>query len=180
MKMGMLVAIASMFYSADITRISESSPKALARVNSGMTEEQWITAAKSERIIFEDYPAVLCETSTCVVKHNGGGQVVSFVKTAVDIREKHQKLIIDGPCYSACTILADLVRDQTCITYKAMFAYHKTNLNGVPNLYSWFVHNYVESRGGWPEFGTGKFIRMPYYIAAKHWKTCSLRKDIHG
>jgi hypothetical protein len=53
-----------------------------------------------------------------------GGVVEAFAAKYAAIRAAGQKVVIDGPCVSACTIVASLPRDQVCITPRAMLGVH--------------------------------------------------------
>lgn len=49
-----------------------------------------------------------------------GGIGDSFASRYREIRQSHRPVIIDGPCVSACTIVASLSRSQVCITPNAL------------------------------------------------------------
>ncbi len=53
-----------------------------------------------------------------------GGQVTVFVRKYAEIRVSGRNVIIDGPCVSACTIVASLPRSQVCVTPRAEFGVH--------------------------------------------------------
>jgi hypothetical protein len=54
-----------------------------------------------------------------------GGQVGPFVQIFERIRQSGEWVIIDGPCYSACTlVLSMLPRDRICVTNRAVFGFH--------------------------------------------------------
>lgn len=81
-----------------------------------------------------------------------------------------QRLVIDGLCASACMVMADRARAQTCITARARFGYHRTSYNNpLPlrnDLMKWII-----SRGGFPSF-TGTMAFMTYQAARQFWRSC--------
>lgn len=112
------------------------------------------------------------------VSFSPGGYNIDFVKLGMIVRDLHKRLVIDGECTSACTFMADIALDQTCITKWAYFQYHKSSNEDIVPLYSDFAYNYVLHKGGFPSFSSGKLVLMPYTVAAQHWKTCNFRAMI--
>ncbi len=53
-----------------------------------------------------------------------GGDVDAFAAKYQQIRESGRKVEIDGPCVSACTIVASLPHDQVCVTPRAELGVH--------------------------------------------------------
>jgi hypothetical protein len=54
-----------------------------------------------------------------------GGLVAPFVQVFERLRQSGERVIIDGPCYSACTlVLSMLPRHQICVTRRAVFGFH--------------------------------------------------------
>jgi hypothetical protein len=54
-----------------------------------------------------------------------GGEVGSFMKLFEMIRETGERVIIDGPCYSACTlVLSEIPKDRICVTRRAVLGFH--------------------------------------------------------
>lgn len=54
-----------------------------------------------------------------------GGQIGPFVALFERLRQSGERVIIDGPCYSACTlVLVLLPRDQICVTPRAVLGFH--------------------------------------------------------
>jgi hypothetical protein len=74
-----------------------------------------------------------------------GGDVEEFAARYAAIRAEGQKVIIDGPCISACTIVASLPRDQVCITPHAVLGVHlAADADGMPDpaYTDWAVKTY--------------------------------------
>jgi len=54
-----------------------------------------------------------------------GGRVGPFLEVFERLRQSGERVIVDGPCYSACTlVLSILPRSQICITRRAVFGFH--------------------------------------------------------
>jgi len=54
-----------------------------------------------------------------------GGEISSYVQRFSQIRDSGQRIIIDGPCLSACTLLTGIVpRDRVCVTSRAALGFH--------------------------------------------------------
>jgi hypothetical protein len=54
-----------------------------------------------------------------------GGQVGPFVDWFERVRESGQRVVIDGPCLSACTLVLSLVpNDRICVTHRAVLGFH--------------------------------------------------------
>jgi hypothetical protein len=107
----------------------------------------------------------------CTVVASNGGRIIDFEDAGDAIRAgARQKLVIDGYCASACMVLADRARPRACITDRAVFAYHKTNLNRPIPLRS-DLHRWIMDQGGYPEF-TGTPGIMPNSVAQRFWPQC--------
>ncbi|MBV9218494.1 MAG: hypothetical protein JOY94_03685 [Methylobacteriaceae bacterium] len=58
-----------------------------------------------------------------------GGEVGTYLKLFSILRESGQRIIIDGPCLSACTlVLSAIPRDQICVTSRAVLGFHAPRL----------------------------------------------------
>jgi len=54
-----------------------------------------------------------------------GGEVGSFLKIFELLRETGERVIIDGPCYSACTlVLSTIPKERICVTRRAVLGFH--------------------------------------------------------
>jgi hypothetical protein len=54
-----------------------------------------------------------------------GGEVGSFIALYDALRETGERVIIDGPCYSACTLVLSIVpRERICVTRRAVLGFH--------------------------------------------------------
>jgi hypothetical protein len=72
-----------------------------------------------------------------------GGEVTSYIREFQDIRESGERLVIDGPCLSACTLFTAFVPSgQVCVTRRAVLGFHGAT------LYDDTRHRFVPTRRG--------------------------------
>jgi hypothetical protein len=72
-----------------------------------------------------------------------GGEVTSYIRKFQEIRESGERLIIDGPCLSACTLFTAFVPPaQVCVTRRAVLGFHGAA------LYDDARHRFVPTRRG--------------------------------
>jgi hypothetical protein len=54
-----------------------------------------------------------------------GGEVASYVRKFEAVRASGERVVIDGPCLSACTLLLGIVpRNHICVTHQAVLGFH--------------------------------------------------------
>ena len=54
-----------------------------------------------------------------------GGQVGPFLDMFDRVRESGERVVIDGPCLSACTLVLSIVPDnRICVTRRAVLGFH--------------------------------------------------------
>jgi hypothetical protein len=54
-----------------------------------------------------------------------GGQVGPFLDLFEQMRDSGERVVIDGPCLSACTLVLDLVpSNRICVTRRAILGFH--------------------------------------------------------
>src|SRR5882757_1137432 len=54
-----------------------------------------------------------------------GGQVGPFLDLFDRVRESGERVVIDGPCLSACTLVLSIVPDdRICVTRRAVLGFH--------------------------------------------------------
>jgi hypothetical protein len=54
-----------------------------------------------------------------------GGQVGPFMDLFERVRASGERVVIDGPCLSACTLVLDLIpNDRICVTRRAILGFH--------------------------------------------------------
>lgn len=104
-------------------------------------------------------------TASAVVRITGdaGGQIGPYLEQLMAIRQSGQRVIIDGPCLSACTLVLGVIpRDRICVTRRARLGFHAawhhgqngrpaTNRGGTQLLmavYPQHVKHWINRRGG--------------------------------
>lgn len=123
-----------------------------------------------------------CTGDPCVVSFNAGGEVSSFKAAAREAKRTGRRVVINGPCLSACAIFADDARSQVCITSKARFGFHKGFVVDQPMAgghyrlvkrftpsHSPDIANWVKKNGGYPSRG---FNIMRASAAGTIWHHC--------
>jgi hypothetical protein len=54
-----------------------------------------------------------------------GGQVGPFLDLFEQVRESGERVVIDGPCLSACTLVLSMVpNNRICVTRRAVLGFH--------------------------------------------------------
>jgi hypothetical protein len=54
-----------------------------------------------------------------------GGQVGPFLDLFEKVRKSGERVVIDGPCLSACTLVLSMVpRERICVTRRAVLGFH--------------------------------------------------------
>jgi hypothetical protein len=62
-----------------------------------------------------------------------GGEVLPYLRTFYEMRAGGERVVIDGPCLSACTLLTGIVpRNNVCVSRRAVLDFHAASYyNGV-------------------------------------------------
>ena len=59
------------------------------------------------------------------IEASPGGEASSFIEFFEQLRQSRERVVIDGPCFSACTlVLIILPRSRICVTQRAVFGFH--------------------------------------------------------
>src|SRR6516225_10279887 len=86
--------------------------------------------------------ATLSASATVRITSDPGGQIGPYLDNLTHLRSSGERVIIDGPCLSACTLVLGVIpRDHLCVTSRARLGFHaawRPNEFGRP----------VESRAG--------------------------------
>jgi hypothetical protein len=65
------------------------------------------------------------------IQDDPGGRIGQYVETFAAIRDSGERVMIDGACLSACTIVLGLVpRDRICVTDRALLGFHAAWMPG--------------------------------------------------
>jgi hypothetical protein len=108
---------------------------------------------------------VTCAASAEVrIVSDPGGEVSSYVRKFQEVRDSGERVVIDGPCLSACTLLTGIVpRDHVCVTARAVLGFHAASYYDdasralvptqegsrvVMRLYPAAIRNWIERHGG--------------------------------
>ena len=60
-----------------------------------------------------------------------GGNVGTYLTFFSQVRRSGERVIIDGPCYSACTlVLSTIPRSRVCVTRRAVLGFHAPEVVG--------------------------------------------------
>ena len=56
---------------------------------------------------------------------SSGGEVMEYLKLFATLQQSGERVVIDGPCYSACTLVLSAVpAHRICVTPKAVLGFH--------------------------------------------------------
>ena len=92
-----------------------------------------------------------------------GGRIGTYVEAYSAVRSSGEKVMIDGACLSACTLVLGIVpRERICVTQRAMLGFHAAWMPGpagkpVPSqvgtqalweVYPPHLRRWINSRGG--------------------------------
>ncbi len=59
------------------------------------------------------------------IVNDPGGEVSEYVQKFHELSEAGERLVIDGPCLSACTLFTAFIpRDHVCVTRRAVLGFH--------------------------------------------------------
>jgi hypothetical protein len=82
--------------------------------------------------------SVTAASATVRISNDKGGQIGPYLDAYVNLRKSGQRVVIDGPCLSACTIVLGVMpRDRICVTPRAQLGFHAAwnpGRNGRPVL----------------------------------------------
>jgi hypothetical protein len=63
--------------------------------------------------------------ATVRITDDPGGLMSQYASRFANVRQTGEKVVIDGPCLSACTMLLGMLpRDQVCVTHNAVLGFH--------------------------------------------------------
>lgn len=102
-------------------------------------------------------------SATVRLSDDTGGQIGTYMQKFAALRRSGEKVMIDGPCVSACTMVLGLVpRGRLCVTPQAQLGFHAawdrdrngTQVTSRPgtqllmNVYPAPVRQWINKRGG--------------------------------
>src|SRR5215472_5793473 len=63
--------------------------------------------------------------ATVRIRDDMGGLMTDYASRFANMRQSGERVVIDGPCYSACTMLLGMLsRNQVCVTPNAVLGFH--------------------------------------------------------
>lgn len=101
--------------------------------------------------------------ATVRITRDVGGQIGPYLESLVELRTSGERVIIDGPCLSACTMILGVIpRDRICMTQRARLGFHAawhpgengqqvTSQGGTQlllDIYPPNVRSWIASKGG--------------------------------
>ena len=64
-----------------------------------------------------------------LIERSGGGEATSFLAFFEAVRHSGQRVVIDGPCFSACTLALSVIpRSRICVTSRAILGFHAARM----------------------------------------------------
>ena len=102
-------------------------------------------------------------SATMRISDDIGGRIGAYVDQYSAIRNSGERVVIDGACLSACTLVLGIVpRNRICVTRRATLGFHAAwmpGANGKPvpssvgtqalwDMYPQHVRQWINSRGG--------------------------------
>jgi hypothetical protein len=65
------------------------------------------------------------------IQRDFGGQIGPYLYKYAMVREAGHKVVIDGPCLSACTLALGVIpRERICVTHNAVLGFHAAWMPG--------------------------------------------------
>lgn len=107
--------------------------------------------------------AVLPASATMRITSDPGGQIGPYLENLASLRSSGERVVIDGPCLSACTMVLGVIpRDHLCVTPRARLGFHtawRPDSSGHPvvskdgtellmTVYPQAVRDWIARRGG--------------------------------
>lgn len=97
------------------------------------------------------------------IRHDPGGLIAGHMQAFAEIRDAGESVVIDGPCYSACTLVLGVVpQERICVTRRARLGFHAawafapdgsqiTSESGTASLWRIYpprVRSWISRKGG--------------------------------
>ncbi|HTV38128.1 MAG TPA: hypothetical protein VMF12_16990 [Xanthobacteraceae bacterium] len=93
-----------------------------------------------------------------VITGDPGGEVAAYVQRFHQIRDSGQRVVVDGACLSACTLLTAIIpHDRICVTPRAMLGFHAAS------YYDDVSRQFVPTRAG------SRLVMSYYPPQIRHW-----------
>ena len=97
------------------------------------------------------------------IKEDPGGQIGPYLESLVALRDSGERVILDGPCLSACTMIVGVIPpERLCATPRARLGFHaawhpgengrqvtsKAATKLLMDIYPERVRHWIKERGG--------------------------------
>jgi hypothetical protein len=107
--------------------------------------------------------SVTSASATMRIADDRGGQIGRYLEVFTAVRSSGERVVIDGNCLSACTLVLGLVpHERICVTHRARFGFHaawRPDLDGRPvtsslgtqalwSIYPPSVRRWISTHGG--------------------------------
>jgi hypothetical protein len=107
--------------------------------------------------------AVTSASATMRIVDDRGGQIGNYLQAFAEVRSTGERVIVDGDCLSACTLVLGLVpSNQICATSRARFGFHAPSIlnnegrlvtrakatQAMWNVYPTSVQHWINQHGG--------------------------------
>src|SRR5438105_1964850 len=84
------------------------------------------------------------------ISNDRGGRIDQYIGRFAAIRHSGQRVVVDGNCLSACTMLLGMIpRSRICVTSRANFGFHAAWL---PTPYGYTVPSQLGNRMLWASY----------------------------
>jgi hypothetical protein len=120
---------------------------------------------------------------TIHIRHDTGGDVALYRIKAQVATDLGIRIVIDGLCASACTLLTGVPRDQVCVTGRARLHFHRARLarpvkhggallreinDAIFENYPPGIRRWIRRHGGLSD----RMLKMPPSEVARHFRPC--------
>jgi len=129
-------------------------------------------------------PAVAPAAASVRIAGDAGGQIGPYLERLNALRNSGERVVIDGPCLSACTMVLGVIpRDRICMTHRARLGFHAAWQHGVNGeratsyggtqvlmrVYPDNVRSWITNRGGL----SGRMLYLQGRELAQMYPTCT-------
>jgi hypothetical protein len=96
------------------------------------------------------------------IQNDMGGSLGQYLLMFTRIRDSGERIIIDGNCFSACTLVTIIPKERICVTQRAVLGFHagwiddqmggqSTSTEGTNMLFELYpptIRNWITNHGG--------------------------------
>src|SRR5262245_12980908 len=85
---------------------------------------RWIALSVVFVIVSALFPVIAAQADVRILS-SPGGAVDAYLAAFARVRQSGERIIIDGPCLSACTlVLSTIPKNRICVTRRAVLGFH--------------------------------------------------------